>query len=97
MEKTAYRAAMIAQIDREYLRHGVARTVRRIASYGLYERSLLTTKGRFINPVVFAWLNALATVPGLPKVCRPIFITGLGRSGTTILGILLSLHKRWDI
>ena len=28
---------MIAQIDREYLRHGVARTVRRIASYGLYE------------------------------------------------------------
>ena len=85
---------MIAQIDREYLRHGVARTVRRIASYGLYEGRPLTTKGRFINPLVFAWLNTLATVPGLPKVSQPVFITGLGRSGTTILGILLSLHKQ---
>lgn len=84
---------MIAQIDREYLTYGLGRTVRRIASYGLYEGRPLTTKGRFINPFVFAWLKTLAAIPGTPKVNRPIFITGLGRSGTTILGILLSLHR----
>ena len=84
---------MIAQIDREYLTYGLKRTARRIASYGLYEGRPLTTKGRFINPLVFAWLRALAAMPGNPDVDRPIFITGLGRSGTTILGILLSLHR----
>ena len=83
---------MIAQIDRDYLRHGLGRTVRRIASYALYEGRPLTTKGRFINPMVFAWLNTLSALPGGGEVERPIFITGLGRSGTTILGILLSLH-----
>lgn len=83
---------MIAQIDRDYLRHGLGRTARRIASYALYEGRPLTTKGRFINPMVFAWLKTLSSLPGEPRVERPIFITGLGRSGTTILGILLSLH-----
>lgn len=83
---------MIAQIDREYLSYGLSKAARRIASYGLYEGRPLTTKGRFINPMVFGWLNTLAAIPGTPKVDRPVFITGLGRSGTTILGILLSLH-----
>jgi hypothetical protein len=84
---------MIAQIDREYMSHGVMRMARRIASYGMYEGRPLTTKGRFINPLVFAWLRSLAVLPGNPRVDRPVFITGLGRSGTTILGILLSLHR----
>ena len=84
---------MIAQIDREYLTYGLGRAVRRIASYSLYEGRPLTTKGRFINPLVFAWLRMLAALPGTSRVDRPIFITGLGRSGTTILGILLSLHR----
>ncbi len=84
---------MIAQIDREYLTYGLGRAARRIASYVLYEGRPLTAKGRFINPFVFAWLRMLATLPGTSKVYRPIFITGLGRSGTTILGILLSLHR----
>lgn len=85
---------MIAQIDREYLNYGIGRTLRRFASYGLYEGRPLTTKGRFINPLVFTWLNTLAAIPGKPEVQRPVFITGLGRSGTTILGILLSLHRQ---
>ncbi len=85
--------AVIAQIDKEYLAYGVGRAARRIASYGLYEGRPLTTKGRFINPLVFAWLRTLAALPGDPQVDRPVFITGLGRSGTTILGILLSLHR----
>jgi len=85
---------MIAQIDRDYLKYGMARVARRVASYGLYEGRPLTSKGRFINPLVFAWLNTLASLPGLPVVDRPVFITGLGRSGSTVLGILLSLHRQ---
>lgn len=85
---------MIAQMDRDYLASGVGLTARRLASYLLYEGRPLTTKGRYINPLVFAWLNALAALPGKPAVGRPVFITGLGRSGTTILGILLSLHRQ---
>lgn len=85
---------MIAQMDRDYLASGVGLSARRVASYLLYEGRPLTTKGRFINPLVFAWLNTLVALPGEPTVDRPLFITGLGRSGTTILGILLSLHKQ---
>lgn len=85
---------MIAQIDRDYLNYGVARAARRIASYSFYEGRPLTTKGRFINPVVFAWLRATASMPGETTVDRPIFITGLGRSGTTVLGILFSVHRQ---
>lgn len=85
---------MIAQIDRDYLNYGLIRVARRIVSSSLYEGRPLTTQGLFINPLVFAWLNTLASLPGLPVVDRPVFITGLGRSGTTILGILLSLHRQ---
>lgn len=85
---------MIAQIDRNYLNYGLGRTARRLASYALYEGRPLTTKGRFINPAVFMLLKTLAVLPGKPAVNRPVFITGLGRSGTTILGILLSLHRQ---
>ncbi len=85
---------MIAQIDREYLNYGLGKTSRRLASYGLYEGRPLTTKGQFINPLVFAWLKTLAAIPGEPEVDRPVFIGGLGRSGSTLLGILLSLHRQ---
>lgn len=85
---------MVAQIDKTYVDYGLSRTLRRVISYTLFEGRPLTTKGRWFNPVVFASLRALARLPGQPMVKQPIFITGLGRSGTTILGILLSLHHR---
>lgn len=85
---------MVAQVDRLYASYGLDRLVRRYASYGFFEGRPLTTKGRYINPMVFAWLHILAALPGQPEVDRPVFITGLGRSGTTILGILLSLHRQ---
>jgi hypothetical protein len=84
---------MVAQIDRDYMSHGARRTARRLASYGLFEGRPVTTQGQWFNPVVFAWLRTLALIDGVPAVDRPIFITGLGRSGTTILGLLLSLHR----
>lgn len=84
---------MVAQIDRDYRKAGIARAVRRLASYGLFEGRPLTTRGRWLNPFVFAWLHTLNRLGEAPRVRQPIFIVGLGRSGTTILGLLLSLHK----
>lgn len=83
---------MVAQIDRPYLRLGAGRTLRRLASYALFEGRPATTKGQWFNPAVFAFLRLLTATPGAPTVDQPIFVTGLGRSGTTILGMLLSVH-----
>ncbi|MHB1351814.1 MAG: sulfotransferase family protein [Thiobacillus sp.] len=85
---------MVAQVDRTYSSYGMGRMARRIVSYALFEGRPLTTKGRWFNPVVFACLRTLASLSGEPAIGQPVFITGLGRSGTTILGILLSLHRR---
>jgi len=85
---------VVAQIDKAYVRYGWGKTLRRLTSYALFEGRPHTTKGQWFNPVVFSLLRSLNAIPGSPTVDRPIFITGLGRSGTTILGILLSLHKQ---
>lgn len=84
---------MVAQIDKDYRQYGFGKVVRRLVSYGLFEGRPHTTKGQWFNPVVFGLLRTLAAVPGTPKPEAPIFLTGLGRSGTTILGLLLSLHR----
>lgn len=84
---------MVAQIDSNYRQYGLGRLARRLASYALFEGRPATTRGQWFNPLVFTWLRLLQGLPGSPSVSAPIFITGLGRSGTTILGILLSLHK----
>ena len=92
MAYSARSRKLIAQLDRQYVDLGFARTLRRIASYALFEGRPLTTKGQWFNPIVFGLLRSLAAYPGRPAVDRPVFITGLGRSGTTILGMLLSVH-----
>ncbi|QID16768.1 sulfotransferase [Nitrogeniibacter mangrovi] len=84
---------MVAQIDSTYRQYGLKKTLRRLVSYGAFEGRPLTTRGRWINPVVFRFLKGLAQFPGQPQLRAPIFITGLGRSGTTILGVLLSVHQ----
>lgn len=84
---------MIAQIDRAYTEFGWKKVARRLISYGLFEGRPATTRGQWINPLVFAWLKTLRHLPGGKRVEKPIFITGLGRSGTTILGLLFSVHR----
>jgi len=84
---------MVAQIDNKYKSHGVGKVIRRIISYGLFEGRPHTTRGQWFNPVIFIFLRLLKILPGTPALEKPIFITGLGRSGTTILGVILSLHK----
>jgi len=59
----------------------------------LSEGRPLTTKGRWINPLVFAHFAIEKRLPQFNQVEKPVFILGTGRSGTTILGIVLSMHK----
>ncbi len=62
-------------------------------SYALFEGRPLTTKGRWINPLVFGLFSIEKGLPQIKKVSKPIFIIGTGRSGTTILGLVLSMHR----
>lgn len=84
---------MVAQIDPAYKSFGLKKVIRRLVSYALFEGRPHTTKGQWFNPVIFLWLRILNLIPGSPTLDKPIFITGLGRSGTTILGKLFSLQK----
>ena len=66
----------------------------RFISYALFEGRPVTTKGRWINPLVFSILKTVSTTKNRYKsIEKPIFILGTGRSGTTILGIVLSMHR----
>lgn len=84
---------MVAQLDDAYKQLGKARSARRIASWALFEGRPHTTKGQSLNPAIFALLKTMGALPGQPSLDRPIFIVGLGRSGTTILGKLFSAHR----
>ena len=85
---------MIAQIDPLYIRTRPMKVLTRFMSYAFFEGRPVTTKGRWINPLVFSILKTVATNNNRYKpVEKPIFILGTGRSGTTILGIVLSMHR----
>ncbi|NJN27497.1 MAG: sulfotransferase [Cyclobacteriaceae bacterium] len=84
---------MIAQLDKDYIKIKPAKAIERLLSYSLFEGRPVTTSGRWINPLVFSLISMEKKLPRLQKVEKPIFILGTGRSGTTLLGILLSIHK----
>lgn len=84
---------MVAQIDSDYIRTRPTRLWSRLLSYGLFEGRPLTTRGQWINPVLFKLFALQKSLPALQKVNAPLFILGTGRSGTTILGVVLSMHN----
>ena len=85
---------MIAQINPNYIKTRPMKALTRLMSYAFFEGRPVTTKGRWINPLVFSILKAAATNNSRHKpIKKPIFILGTGRSGTTILGIVLSMHR----
>lgn len=84
---------MLAQIDTTYLKTRPLKAIKRLISYGLFEGRPLTTKGQWINPFVFALFGLEKCIPVLRQVRKPVFVVGTGRSGTTILGIVLSMHR----
>ncbi|ATG59255.1 MULTISPECIES: sulfotransferase family protein [Pseudoalteromonas] len=84
---------MVAQVDSRFTKRTKLKTFTRYLSYLLYEGRPLTTKGRWINPLVFALYRLQELLPFAKKVEKPVFILGTGRSGTTILGVTLGIHK----
>lgn len=85
---------MVAQINKLYLQTSIAKTISRLISYGLFEGRPLTTKGQWINPLLFKFFAIAQKLPQLQTVEKPIFVVGTGRSGTTILGVVLSMHQQ---
>ncbi|MEM6851720.1 MAG: sulfotransferase [Pseudomonadota bacterium] len=83
---------MVAQIDGVYARRRWSQTPARLLAYGAFEGRPLATKGRWINPAVFSLYRLWNAAPPLKRVDAPVFIIGTGRSGTTILGVVLSAH-----
>lgn len=83
---------MVAQLDKHYIQIRPTKAVSRLISYALFEGRPLTTKGAWINPIVFAHFRIEKHLPKFRKIRKPIFIIGTGRSGTTMLGVLLSIH-----
>lgn len=77
----------------EYIKTRPLKVYSRLLSYAFFEGRPLTTTGRWINPLVFFLFGIEKKLPQMKKVEKPIFILGTGRSGTTILGILMSMHK----
>ena len=84
---------MVAQINGAYIKARPTKLYSRLISYVLFEGRPVTTKGQWINPIVFALLGIAKHLPPPKKIEKPIFIIGTGRSGSTILGIVLSMHK----
>jgi hypothetical protein len=84
---------VIAQLDPLYIKTRPAKALSRLVSYALFEGRPLTTRGQWINPLVFAHFAVEARLPQLAAVEKPIFIVGTGRSGSTVLGVLMSMHR----
>lgn len=83
---------MIAQLNKDYILTKPAKIIPRLLSYFLYEGRPATTKGRWFNPVTFMSLRNAASTKHIAACEEPIFITGTGRSGSTVLGLVLSMH-----
>lgn len=83
---------MIAQLDRDFIAASPSRSVARLVSYFLFEGRPATTRGQWVNPVVLGHLRLAARSSPTTLVDRPIFVVGMGRSGTTLLGRVLGVH-----
>ncbi len=84
---------MVAQLDSLYIRTSLSKTLTRLLSYVCFEGRPLTTKGQWINSLVLPFLALQKRLPQMKHVYKPIFIVGTGRSGTTVLGTILSMHR----
>ncbi|HEX8771202.1 MAG TPA: sulfotransferase [Acidimicrobiales bacterium] len=83
---------MIAQLDRDFIATSPCRAVARLTSYLLFEGRPLLTRGQWINSSVLAHLRFATHLPLRDRVDRPVFILGMGRSGTTLLGRIFAAH-----
>jgi len=83
---------MLAQLDSDYIKRFPGASLARLLSYAAFEGRPVTTRGQWINPLVRQQATLASRVGPEQEVHDPAFIIGLGRSGTTVLGSLLSVH-----
>ena len=83
---------MFAQIDKEMIAKRKGKLLGRVVSWALIEGRPLTTRGQWINPLVFALYRAAQFFPRRKGSDAPIIVIGTGRSGTTVLGKLFAMH-----
>lgn len=83
---------MIAQIDKLYTKLGIKKIYVRLLSYFWFEGRPAGTKGQWFNIFTLNFLKVLTNIPIKNKVEKPILIGGMGRSGTTFIGLMLSAH-----
>lgn len=84
---------MVAQLDRAFIGLSKRKTITRLISYLLYEGRPLTTRGRWINSAIKTLLSIQVRQKSFRPVRAPIYIVGIGRSGTTVLGTTLAMHR----
>lgn len=84
---------MIAQLDSTYVKTRPSKAIVRVLSHLFFQGRFLTTPHRWLNRFILAELACLKRLPRLKSVQQPIFIVGTGRSGSTILGKVLSMHR----
>ncbi len=83
---------MVAQINSKVIKTQPLLIHRRLTSYFLFEGRPLTTRGQWINPLLFRMFKLALKLPSPKEVVKPIIIIGTGRSGSTILGMLFHMH-----
>lgn len=84
---------MVAQLDSDFVMARPGKAVSRLLAYILFEGRPVTAKGRWINPLVFLGHRAWRILPGGRRADAPIYVLGQGRSGTTLLGKVLGMHR----
>lgn len=58
----------------------------------LFQGRALLQSHRWINPLTFAAHALAVRLPRLRPVCAPVYVMSTGRTGTTVLGDILSRH-----
>lgn len=84
---------MPAELDWLYVRMRPVAALRRLITHVCFQGRQPTMRWLWLNALYDRCFRAIANhYPIAGEVCKPIFILGVGRSGTTILGKLLSFH-----
>lgn len=83
---------MVAELDNKIIYKRPSRALARLTSHFLFQGRPLTTSHQWLNPILLAQFSVIKKIPIKENISRPIYILGMGRSGTTILGKILSVH-----
>ena len=73
---------MVAQIDKAYIEFSKIKVLRRLIGYLFFEGRPITSRGRWINPILFFTFYLYKRIGFKKDIVKPIFIVGIGRSGS---------------